>query len=214
MDELSGIAEQTIERYSKRYTEFGYDVKTLGWGTKEQQAYRFAQTLGIGSGFENRSVLDIGCGFGDYYEFLKQNGVGIGHYTGFDINLDLVKEAQKRYSGSATTFEVENVMTTSRSHVADIGVMLGVLNFNLKGQMDNLAYSKQFIQRAFELVDEVLIVDFLSTHLTPDYPKEEFVYYHAPEAMLEFALSLSENAVLKHDYLPIPQKEFMLFIYK
>jgi len=32
--------------------------------------------------------------------------------------------------------------------------------------------------------------------------------------MLDFALALSPNVVLKHNYAPIPQKEFMLFIYK
>ena len=39
------ISEQMIARYSKRYNEMGYHVHTLGWGSKEQQDYRFNQTL-------------------------------------------------------------------------------------------------------------------------------------------------------------------------
>ena len=60
----------------------------------------------------------------------------------------------------------------------------------------------------------LLIVDFLSFKTTSDYKKEDFVFYHKPDEILKFALSLSENVVLKHNYAPIPQKEFMLFIYK
>jgi hypothetical protein len=60
----------------------------------------------------------------------------------------------------------------------------------------------------------VLVVDFLSTYRTPDYPQEDFIFYHDPKIMLDFALNLSANVVLKHNYAAIPQKEFMLFIYK
>ena len=59
-----------------------------------------------------------------------------------------------------------------------------------------------------------LVVDFLSTSLTPDYPKEDAVFYHDPEKMLSFALGLTPNVTLIHDYPPIPQKEFMLVLHR
>jgi hypothetical protein len=92
--------------------------------------------------------------------------------------------------------------------------MFDMLNLNFNGQVDNLKYSKNFIQKAFVLVDEVLVVDFLSTKCTPDYPKEDFVFYHSLEKMLEFAFTLSSNVVLKHNYLSIPQKEFLVVLKK
>jgi predicted alpha/beta hydrolase len=55
------IYEETVERYSNRYKKLGYDVKTLGWGSVEQQEYRFSQTLDID--FKDKSIVDIGCGF-------------------------------------------------------------------------------------------------------------------------------------------------------
>ena len=66
----------------------------------------------------------------------------------------------------------------------------------------------------FSHIDETLIVDFLSTNLTSDYPKEDFVFYHDPQEILEFALTLTDNVKLVHDYLPIPQKEFILILSK
>lgn len=215
-DILKSISEDNINRYTKRYTELGRDIKTLGWGSKDQQVYRFKQTLMCEINFKGKTVLDIGCGFGDYFSFLKSNSVGIHKYIGWDINPNLINEGKKQHQGSTLAdFELKNLFVEIDSGpVADIGVSLGALNFNLTGKLDNYQYSEIFLKKAFSFVREVLIVDFLSSHRFEGYPKEGFVFYHSPEKMLEFALSLSKNVVLKHNYLPIPQKEFLLFIHK
>ena len=215
MKNIKNTEKQTIIRYSQRYKELGYDVKTLGWGSIEQQEYRFLQTIKSDINFTNKSILDIGCGFGDYFDFLQKNSIEINNYNGYDINKDLIDEAKTRYQSDISKFSIENILNTDKDSIADIGVMFGVLNFNLKESgVDNLEYSKKAIENAFNLVDEVLIVDFLSTKLTSKYPKEDFVYYHSPLDILEFAFTLSSNVVLKHNYAPIPQKEFMIYIYK
>ena len=215
-ERLKAISRQTMERYSTRFKELGYNVRTLGWGSVEQQRYRFAQTLRFGLDFDGTVVADFGCGFGDYYDFLMEAGAPIKKYIGWDINPDLIAEAKKRYSAHNNThFSCEDLTVGEYSEpVADIGVMLGVLNFNLKTMYDNYVYSELMISHAFKLVKKALIVDFLSTRLCQDYPKEDFVFYHEPVRMLEFGLTLSSNVTFKHDYRPIPQKEFMLVIQK
>ena len=70
---LKKVFMQTVERYSGRYKKLKYDVRTLGWGTKEQQNYRFLQTIDNRIEFNGKRILDIGCGFGDYFNFLKKN---------------------------------------------------------------------------------------------------------------------------------------------
>jgi len=210
------LSQQMIARYSLRYEKLGYHVHTLGWGSKEQQAYRFLQTLEGTTFSAEKSVLDIGCGFGDYLAMLQAQEKPFKEYLGWDINPDLIQEAQKIWKNTPNaSFAEKNLGTTSLNDpVADIGVMLGVLNLNLKEQIDNYEYSFNFIEKAFSAVQEVLVVDFLSTKLTPSYPKEDFVFYHDPAKMLEFAFSLTPHVTLKHNYQPIPQQEFMLFLYK
>lgn len=213
---LKSISEAMIDRYSKRLDTLGYDVKTLGWGSVEQQEYRFAQTVSSEINFRSKSILDIGCGFGDYYKFLEKNNVPVKDYQGLDINPNLIAEANEIYKNDdRVNFKVSNVIEEkSNDPIADVGVMLGVLNLNLKEKYDNYEYSFKAIKNAFSYVEEVLVVDFLSTNLTEDYEKEDFVFYHDPIKMLEFGLTLSSNVVVKQNYLPIPQREFMLFIYK
>lgn len=216
---LDDISNNMVKRYSDRFYKLGKNVKTLGWGSTGQQEYRFEQTLSNGIEFDQKSVLDIGCGFGDYLHFLMRNfnqRDTLSSYSGYDLNPDLIQEAKKNVPGGLkVNFEVVDILKNkSTTPIANIGVMLGVLNFNLKDQADNVAYSKQAITNAFSHVDETLIVDFLSTNLTSDYPKEDFVFYHDPQEMLEFALTLTNNVKLVHDYLPIPQKEFILILSK
>jgi SAM-dependent methyltransferase len=215
---LIKIAEETIDRYCRRYQKFGYDARSLGWGSNQQQHYRFAQTLDGPIDFTNYSIVDIGCGFGDYFEFLRGAKQTISSYVGWDVNPDLIKEASRRYAmADGVRFAQCNLMDpiftkTELCPVADIGVMLGVLNFNLAGKADNYTYSELAIRRAWALSNKALIVDFLSSYKDPQYPAESGVFYHEPEKMLAFALTLSSRVTLKHNYLSIPQREFMLFI--
>ena len=209
-DELLAIAKSTVARYSERYKKLGRHVHTLGWGSEEQQRYRFALVLDAAA-LDEKSVLDIGCGFGDFLSSCLNAGCKIQHYTGWDINPDLIAEAKQQHPSSS--FAVLNLAEQDGlKPVAEFGVMLGVLNLNFKEAYDNIAFSKMMIKKAFSSVSETLVVDFLSIYRTPDYPKEDFVFYHDPSAMLAFALELTPNVRLIHDYAPIPQKEFMLVL--
>jgi|APSaa5957512535_1039671.scaffolds.fasta_scaffold123522_2 SAM-dependent methyltransferase len=211
---LETIAKQTCSRYSQRYREMGYNVRTLGWGSTEQQELRFDRVLNTVN-LNGRHILDIGCGFGDLLTFCLKNNTTPSKYTGWDINPDLIEEAEKRHAKEIAKFSVVN-LTDSKEHsnVADVGIMLGLLNFNLGESFKNIDYTKMMLTDAFECVSEALVVDFLSTNLDPEYPKEDFVFYHNPAEILEFALTLTPNVKLIHDYPAIPQKEFILVLHK
>jgi len=213
-DPFQHVSEATVARYSGRYRELGRHIRTLGWGSEAQQRYRFDRVMDSVA-LSGKRLLDIGCGFGDLLHYARSVGTAPASYLGWDINPDLIREANTLNNDPAASFEVVNLLEAPKSPpVAQTGVMLGLLNFNLKGKPDNLEYSKAMIRQAFEKVSETLVVDFLSTYLTPEYPPEESVYYHDPAIMLSFALELTPEVVLKHDYAPIPQKEFMLILKK
>jgi len=217
MDDLiDDISRRMISRYTERYKKLGYDVKTLGWGSKEQQLARFAEIICGDIDFTDKSLVDIGCGFGDLANFLTKRNIKFKNYLGWDLNPDLINEARTMWKDQGQfSFDVMNIAAIEESKpVADIGIMLGVLNLNFRDEIDNYDYARRLVSSAFKIVKECLIVDFLSAKHSPDYPKEDFVFYYEPAVVLDFALTLTPNVELKHNYAPIPQKEFMIFIYK
>lgn len=211
-DKIKKISEQTINRYTTRYKKLGRNVKSLGWGSIKQQQYRFDRVLNFAE-CQNKSILDIGCGFGDFYSFMQLKNTAPAQYTGWDINQNLINEANKDLDSNAN-FEVVNLLDEDIDKQADIVIMLGLLNFNLKNKYDNIEYSKKMIKRAFFHSKDKLVVDFLSVHAAQDYPKEDLVFYHNPVEMLDFALTLTHNVSIFHNYRAIPQKEFILVLEK
>ncbi len=212
--DLDKISQKTEQRYTKRYNKLGKHIRTLGWGSQRQQNYRFEQALQFVD--SNKIVLDIGCGFGDLLAFMEKQSIQYNQYIGWDINDNFVNEAQKTNEGKANCrFEVKDILKDCSAKAdSDIAIMLGLLNWKFDSAEENYKFSELMIKNAFSYVKECLIVDFLSTNLSKDYPQEDFVFYHNPIKMLDFAFTLSNNVVIKHDYAPIPQKEFMLVIYK
>jgi SAM-dependent methyltransferase len=206
-EEIMDIDNTTIARYNRRFEKYGISAKTLGWGSKENQFTRF-KTAVTHADLSGKSVLDIGCGFADFYDYLLNDD--IKSYKGIDINPKLIEIAKSRFPENE--YEVRNILLDNHSHdKADIVTLFGILNFKLKTG-NNLAYTKSMITRAWGMTGETLIIDFLSSYLTKEYEKEDFVYYHNPLDILKFCFSLSDNILLIHDYPPIPQKEFMIIL--
>lgn len=207
---IEKIAKQDNERYGGRLEKLGPVIRTLGWDTKENQWKRFAGGVEL-LDLTGKSIVDIGCGLGDFFEFLKEKNIKIASYTGIDISEGLISAAQKKHPDGA--FECRNILLThSKTKLADVGFAFGVFNFNFKEKPNNYEYAQDFIKNAYSLCKEALVVDMLSDCIFGDYPKEDFVFYYKPEKILKFALTLTDNVILRHDSQPIPQKEFILIL--
>ncbi|MDD5433312.1 MAG: class I SAM-dependent methyltransferase [Candidatus Pacebacteria bacterium] len=209
---LKLIEEKDNQRYTGRLEKLGSSIKTLGWDNKENQWKRFASLVEI-LDLSSQSIVDIGCGFGDFLTFLQEKKIKFSSYIGIDINEDLLKVARAKHPGFR--FTCRNVLLNPpKKKLADIGFAFGILNLNHKGSPDNYEYAQDFIKKIFDLCKKVLVVDMLSANLDKSYPKEDFVFYYEPQKMLDFSFTLTKNVVLKHDYPPIPQKEFALYLKK
>ena len=215
MSTINYLNISTVNRYSKRLKKIGYDVKTLGWSSTDDQRYRFDQVLRL-LPTEIDSLVDIGCGFGDFLDHINVSHINCKSYEGWDVNKYFIDYSNQKYQKTKNAkFFVKDILKfKEKTKVASHGIILGLLNFNWKDKFDNLTLTKKMISKAFSIVEESLIVDFLSVNLTKSYPKEEDVFYHDPGEILNFCLTLSNNVHLIHDYSPIPQKEFMISLRK
>ena len=206
--DLIKVETNAIERYSNRYKKLGISPKSLGWGCKEDQLERF-RVIEEHCDLRGKTIMDIGCGFSDLLTYLNKKKINV-NYIGVDIVPDFILYSKKHFP--MHQFYNLNIMTRSKElPKADILISLGVINFRLDF-IPNFEYTKLYITNAFELTKKILIVDFLSNYRNLNYRKEDFVYYHSPEKIFKFAMTLTQNVRIIHNYKPIPQKEFMIIL--
>ncbi len=84
-----------INAQKDAFKRHGFHPNALFWSNTEVQELRFKILAGIGIN-AGVSVLDVGCGFGDFAHFLTRDGKPV-NYTGIDLSADLIKEGQTRY---------------------------------------------------------------------------------------------------------------------
>ncbi|MGE3315787.1 MAG: class I SAM-dependent methyltransferase, partial [Planctomycetaceae bacterium] len=161
--------EETIARYRARYQQYGYDPKTLGW-TKGRQHVRFAAALEL-IGEDFGSIIDVGCGFGDLFGYLK--GIGWrGDYIGYDICPELLDEGRKRYGADGAQFECLDFSTTPPQVLAQVAVSIGMFNHKLQG--DNWEFVQSTLKAMRQTTSDAIVADFLST--TADKPHEHLFH--------------------------------------
>jgi 2-polyprenyl-3-methyl-5-hydroxy-6-metoxy-1,4-benzoquinol methylase len=193
-----------IDRYTKRYNEYGYSAKSLGWD-KGKQEIRF-DILTSQYNFNEKHVLDIGCGFGDLNKTLIRKATNY-RYSGIDLVEALLNEAKKHYQGENITFEKANVLDFNSDIIYDYAISSGVFNHKLVCS-NNYEFIEAVIEKALNLTKDGLAFDFLSDKV--DYPLE-YTFHSSPEKILSIAYKFSKNVILRNDYMPF---EFSVFIFK
>lgn len=222
-DDIRQLDNVLNQRYSERLHKFGADPRTLGWDSLQHQHARFAAACRFLPS-EVNALMDIGCGLGDFLDFLcNHTDITIAHYRGVDINPEFITHCgqQKKNivdhvdeSAPNTEFLCTNILTdTFDLPRVQWATMFGLLNLKLS-ELDNYTYAFDFIERAFSLVEDGLIVDLLSCHYEENYLPEDFVFYYSPVRVVDFALTLTPHVSLLQDYESIPQREFMVVLRK
>lgn len=185
--------------YEDRLAAHGHDVRTVGWGSEEDQRLRF-EVLCRRISLKGKHILDIGCGLGDLVPYLHDRTDGDFTYTGVDLSAALIERAEARYGGANRRF-IAGDMAETVLPAADIALLSGALSFRVA---DNLAFAHAVLSRTFEAVREVLSANFLTSYV--DYQLDKNFHY-SPESMFTFARSLTGSVSLYHDY---PLWEFTL----
>jgi SAM-dependent methyltransferase len=183
--------------------QYGENVKAVGWGSLESQRVRFQALSEIGE-LAGRSVLDVGCGLGDFYGFLREK-THLKDYLGMDINDNMIALARRKYPEAK--FEVKDIVEDSPDGAFDYVLASGIFGLKVprwRGIMERI------VSRMYELSRIGTGVNFLSKYTTGE--NDPSSYYADPAEILDFICRhLSPRVVLRHDYKP---NDFTLYIYK
>ncbi len=199
MDDLA--RDYVISFYGRMLRMFGDRPESLGW-TRNGQVLHYEALLDIGN-IEGKNILDFGCGKGDFYRFLREKQV-CTHYSGFDINEDLITVARKRYPG--VCFRVFDIETDIMEEDFDYIFLCGVFNLKVQGIGQTV---RKTLKTLFGHCKVGLAFNALSSHS----PKKDFeLHYESPGELFSFAVeNLSPLVSLRHDRIPY---DFTMFVYK
>jgi ubiquinone/menaquinone biosynthesis C-methylase UbiE len=195
--------DRIIDRYNKRIQQYGNNINALASGTEERRNLRFQILTEIGIG-ESDSVLDLGCGYGDYYGYLKKHFDNFG-YTGIDINPNLIEFARERYKN--VDFKVMDIQNESPGE-SDFIVSTSCFNLKLS-DTSNYDFIEDIMKSCFRTAKKGVAIDFLTSYV--DFKgNEEEAFYYEPEKVFRIAKSISKRVALRHDY---PLFEFCIYLY-
>lgn len=190
-----------ISLYTGRMRKYGIGQKALGW-LKNRGHLRFEILCSLWD-LNHASILDAGCGFGDFYGFLRKRGVEGFTYLGVDINPALIDVAASLYPDAG--FQAANIADAHLPQGFDYGFASGLFNDKL---YDNAAFIRQGLNMLHAHCRKGFAANFLSDRV--DYFPEHTSHAN-PAVILDICYDYSNNIVLRNDYMPY---EFTVFVNK
>lgn len=192
--------KRIVDLYEHRLSQFGRDVRTVGWGSRETQQLRF-EVLCRDLDLSGKRILDVGCGLGDLVPFLDRAGHKDYDYVGIDIAPRLIEEASRQFGSNNRTFVVGDLLEMQNLGTFDVVILSGALTLRVT---DNIGLAQRTISKMFEISRHAVAVNFLSKYV--DYETEKDFHFQ-PESMFTYAMSLTRWVTLYHNY---PLYEFTL----
>jgi len=195
--------DQLLSFYNFHLKKFGDRPEALRWTPQGQlKRYRTLADIAPTRDLNNATVLDYGCGTGDFYKFLKRQGINV-KYTGVDINENFISLAKSKYP--ECDFKVMNADDDRFEGFYDYIFICGVFNLQVPGVDDDM---KNALVTLFKHCNKGLVLNALSSH-TPIRDPE--LHFTSPEEMVKFSLeNLSPSIALRHDRI---QNDFTLYVY-
>lgn len=126
--------------FQNNYDTFGTTACGVAWDSEHSQKRRFSAIVSCLGDVRNDTLVDAGCGFGDFYRYLKEKNNLPKTYTGLDLCKPMVKEAQVRTGCKI----IECDILRQSIPTADWYVACGSMNLLTRLE------TQVFIQRCFE----------------------------------------------------------------
>ncbi|RME67793.1 MAG: class I SAM-dependent methyltransferase, partial [Nitrospirae bacterium] len=163
----------------------------LRW-TPEGQRRRYEAFLEVLPDLQGKSLIDLGCGRGDFLGFLKSKGIEV-RYTGVDLNENFIKEAREAHPEG--TFYVLDIEEVEIDETFDIALAIGVFNLKVADIRNSMINT---LKRLFSLCKEVMCFDLIIKEPTTDPELNAFLPEEAVELVRK---NLSRRFSLRTDLI-------------
>ncbi|MFN6992191.1 MAG: methyltransferase domain-containing protein [Fervidobacterium sp.] len=196
-DFLKRLYEDIGNYYTDKIIAYGAVPKGVDWNSEESQIIRFVQLTKIVTR-DNFTINDIGCGYGKYFDFLKQHFKNFD-YIGYDLSDEMIKVAKKLHTGEEQRFICVNKLSEIRE--AEYSVASGIFNVKMHYKESEWLF---YILDTIDIMNKKSKKGFAFNMLTKYSDKEfmkDHLYYADPLFFFDYCKrNYSKDVALLHDY--------------
>jgi SAM-dependent methyltransferase len=207
------ISKAMKEHYSKTFSEHGTNSMGVDWGSQEDRAFlrhqKIADVFDLKD--EEFSVLDVGCGYGAFLDYLNdsKNSYKNIEFVGIDVVPEMVETGQSNHPDAR--FICSDILQHNfEDQIFDYVVCNGILTQKLTANDDDMEdFAHQIIQRMFSLCRKGIVFNGMTSYVNFQVDN---LFYKDPLEMLSWVMSeVSPHVKLNHAY---PLYEYMIYAYK
>ena len=184
--------DKLITYFNNRVSTYGPSTESCEWNSVYSQTKRY-QIICQNINPAAHSIIDVGCGTGDFFHYLKYNNINL-NYTGIDISAKMIIAAQKAYPRG--NFRCLSINECGINNKYDIVIASGLFNLI---SLDHLNFVQKNIKLLQKMAKKQLIINFL--HLKKQLKKSKFYYYSEQEIDALFSFIKKPKTYIRK-YLP------------
>lgn len=203
----SNFLDESINYYRDKLRQFGSSAEGMDWKNGDTQYLRFEIIARYIDFSGNLSLLDVGCGNGEFLSFVQKKNLSI-NYTGIDVVPEMVAMTNERFGkGTAITGELS---VLNQDDLFDYVIASGT--FNAKLSVSDDAWREYFYENILSMFNHSkrgIIFNCMTSFVDYTYDR---LYYPTAKELSEFAVkNLSRKFIIDHSY---PLYEQTVAIYK
>jgi SAM-dependent methyltransferase len=187
--------------YDALVQQYGHDPRAVDASSREALEVRYAVLAAV-TDLTGASVLEVGCGLGDFGAYLTERFDGL-EYRGIDISTRMIEDGRRIHP--QLDLRQCNLLDVADDERYDVVLAQGIfylLTPPAEPKMDEL------VARMFTLARRAVAFTTTSAWSNRRDPDE---FYADPVQLLGAARELTRSVVLRHDYHP---GDVALYLYK
>lgn len=182
--------------YQEKLRQYGPTAQGMDWKNESTQYLRFEKIKDFIS-FENSpSILDVGCGASEFFNFCLKNQISCS-YLGLDLVKEMVQFSNDRFDKEVAI--CGDLDSLGKSNMFDYVIASGT--FNAKLNSSNEEWEKFFhenIVKMYEICNKGIIFNCMTEHVDWEY---ERLYYPNISNLTSFIVkNISRKFHINHSY--------------
>jgi len=176
----------------------GATPRGVDWNSEGAREVRFEQLSKVITSDQPFTMLDYGCGYAAYADYLESQHLNFSRYIGFDILESMVEKAREIHSDKKRYYFTSEL---SKLEPVDYATACGVFNMKLDASFDEWT---DYVIKCLKEMDSLSVkgfsVNFLTKYSDADKMRPD-LYYADPCYLFDYCKTqFSKNVALLHDY--------------